>query len=48
MLSWIFAGVMLPVIVGSVAAALVIAVPWDSLSEFFEPMFWLWGEIMTG
>ena len=48
MLSWAFAGVMLLVISGSVAAALVIAVPWDSLSEFFEPMFRLWGEIMTG
>ena len=48
MLSWIFAGVMLLVIIISVVAALVIAVPWDSLSEFFEPMFRLWGELMTG
>ena len=48
MLSWIFAVVMLLVIVGSVASALVIAVPWDSLAFFFEPMFRLWGEIMTG
>ena len=34
---------MLLVIVGSVAAALVIAVLWDSLAFFFEPMFLLWG-----
>ena len=46
MLSWIFAGVMLLVIIGSVAAALVIAVPWDSLAFFFEPMMDLWGNIL--
>ena len=48
MLSWIFAGVMLLVIISSVATALVIAVPWGSLAFFFEPMFRLWGEITTG
>ena len=48
MLSWIFAGVMLLVIVGSVASALVIAIPGDTTTVFFEQMFRLWGEIMTG
>ena len=46
MLSWIFAGVMLLVIISSVTAALAIAVPWDSLAFFFEPMLDLWGNIM--
>ena len=46
MLSWIFAGVMLLVIVGSVAAALVIAVPWDSLGVFFEPILDLWSNVL--
>ena len=46
MLSWIFAGVMLLVIIGSVAASLVIALPWGNLGVFFEPMIDLWGTIV--
>ena len=46
MLSWIFAGVMLLVIIGSVATALVIAVPWGSVGVFFGPVFDLWGNIL--
>ena len=46
MLSWIFAGVMLLVIISSVAAALVIAVPWGGFGVFFEPMIDLWGDIL--
>ena len=39
---------MLLVIISCVAPALTIAVPWDAIGVVFEPMFLLWGDIMTG